>query len=133
MAKDLNKVMLIGRLGQDPEVRYTQSGTAVCSISMATTDSVKRGDQWEDETDWHNLVFWGRLAEIVGEYLGKGSKLFVEGKQKTRSWEDRDGNKRYTTEVIVRDMIMLDTRQAGNGGGGNAEGPPPAGEDDVPF
>ena len=98
----LNKVFLIGRLGSDPEVKYTQSGKAVCSINLATTG--------KEDTEWHRLVFWDRLAEIVGEYTQKGSQLFVEGRLATRQWEDKGGNTRYTTEIIVQSMQMLDKK-----------------------
>ena len=129
--KDLNKVILIGRLGSDPEIRYTKGGTAVCNISLATTSSIKRNGEWEDLTEWHRLVFWGKTAEVVGEYLSKGSKMYVEGRLQTRSWEDGEGYKRYTTEIIVQEMIMLDNRQQGSDDGNkssshnNDDTPPP--------
>ncbi|MBW2163739.1 MAG: single-stranded DNA-binding protein [Deltaproteobacteria bacterium] len=136
MAKGLNKVLLIGRLGADPEIRYTSDGTAVANFSMATNRPIKRGDQWEEETDWHRIVVWRRLAEVCGEYLRKGSNVFVEGQLRTRSWEDRDGNKRWTTEVVARDMMMLDSkgdRASGTETGTDLEPPQPPIEDDVPF
>ena len=114
MSKDLNKVMIIGRMGRDPEIKYTQSGTAVSSFTLASTYSVKRNDKWEDETEWIRCVAWRRLAEVIGEYLQKGSRVYVEGRLQTRSWEDNDGNKRYVTEVIVNDLIMLDSREKEN-------------------
>lgn len=110
MARDLNKVMLIGRLGQDPEIRYTQDGTPVATLSVATSNPVKRGDSWDEETEWHRVVAWRRLAEIVSEYMNKGTLVYVEGRLKTRSWEDRDGNKRWTTEIVARDIFMLGGR-----------------------
>ena len=134
MAKGLNKVMLIGRLGSDPEIRYTQDGTPVANFSLATDSPIKRGDQWETETEWHRIVAWRRLAEICSEYLGKGRLVYVEGRLKTRSWEDRDGNKRWTTEIIARDMVMLESKAAaGAGGAGESQPPEPPIEEDVPF
>lgn len=116
MARGVNKVILIGNLGQDPELRYTGSGTAVCNMRLATNESYKdRDGQLVEKTEWHNVVAWARLAEICGEYLKKGAQVYFEGSLQTRSWEDRDGNTRYTTEVKVREMMMLDSR----GGGGD--------------
>ncbi len=130
MAKDLNRATLLGRLGQDPDLRYTQGGTAVCTISLATNSSIKLNGEWEDITEWHKVVFWGKMAEVVEEYLSKGSRIYVEGRLQTRSWEDNDGVKRYVTEIVARDMIMLDSRQ--DNSGGSHDGPPPS-DDDVPF
>ena len=131
MAKGLNKVMLIGRLGADPEIRYTADGTPVANFSLATDYPVKKGDQWETETEWHKVVAWRKLAEICDEYLGKGKLVYVEGSLRTRSWEDRDGNKRWTTEVIARDMQMLGSKASA---GEEADrSPEPSIEDDVPF
>ncbi len=112
MARGLNKVMLIGRLGSDPEIRYTQDGTPVANFSLATDSPIKRGDQWETETEWHRIVAWRRLAEICHEYLGKGRLVYVEGRLRTRFWEDRDGNKRWTTEIMAKDIQMLESRSA---------------------
>lgn len=132
----LNKVFLIGNLGRDPEVRYTGSGTAVASLSLATTEKFKnKGGEWEERTEWHNVTFWGRLAEIAGEYLAKGKTVFIEGKLQTRKWQDRDGKDRYTTEIIAEKMQMLSRKN-----GTNSEEPdqfnggqmPPEG-DDIPF
>jgi single-strand DNA-binding protein len=118
MARGINKVILVGNLGQDPELRYTGSGTAVCNMRLATNESYKDSDgQLVEKTEWHNVVAWSRLAEICGEYLKKGSLVYFEGSLQTRSWEDRDGNTRYTTEVKAREMMMLDSR--GSGGGDN--------------
>jgi len=108
--KSLNKVQLIGRLGKDPELRYTSNGAAVTTLSIATSESYKEGDEWKERTEWHQAVLWNRLAEIAGEYLSKGSQVYLEGRLQTRSWDDKDGNKRYTTEVVVRDMILLGGR-----------------------
>ena len=132
MARGLNKVMLIGRLGSDPEIRYTQDGTPVANFSLATDSPVKKGDQWESETEWHRIVAWRRLAEICSEYLSKGRLVYVEGRLRTRSWEDRDGNKRWTTEIIARDIQMLESKTAG-GEAGDLQPPEPPIEDDVPF
>ncbi|MEF3169544.1 MAG: single-stranded DNA-binding protein [Deltaproteobacteria bacterium] len=133
MARGLNKVLLIGRLGADPEIRYTQSGTGVATFRIATNRSIKRNDQWEEVTDWHRIVAWDRLAETVSQYLKKGSLVFIEGELRTRAWEDKDGNKRYTTEVFARNMQMLDSRGEKDRESPDFEvGPPPI-EDDVPF
>jgi len=105
--KSLNKVQLIGHLGKDVELRYTQSGTAVANFSLATNEKYKDGEEWKEKTEWHNIVVWGKLAEITGEYLKKGSKAYFEGRLQTRKWEDKDGNTRYSTEVVAQDMIML--------------------------
>lgn len=112
----LNKAMLIGRLGQDPEVRYTQSNTAVANFSLATNERFKdRNGEWQERTEWHRIVAWGRTAEICQEYLKKGSLVYVEGPIQTNEWEDKDGHKRYTTEIKAQFMRMLDSRgdQAG--------------------
>jgi single-strand DNA-binding protein len=112
----LNKVMLIGRLGQDPDVRYTQSNTAVANMSIATSERYKdsNGEQ-QERTEWHRVVAWGRTAEICQQYLQKGSQVYIEGPLQTRKWEDKDGQERYTTEVKALQMIMLDSRNAGQG------------------
>jgi len=111
MARSVNKVILIGNLGQDPELRYTGNGTAVCNLRIATNESYKDQDgQLIEKTEWHSLVVWSRLAEICAEYLEKGSRAYFEGSLQTRSWEDRDGNTRYTTEIKVREMMMLSGR-----------------------
>ncbi len=111
MARGVNKVILIGNLGQDPELRYTGNGTAVCNLRIATNESYKDQEgQLVEKTEWHSVVAWSRLAEICGEYLKKGSRVYFEGSLQTRSWEDRDGNTRYTTEIKAREMMMLDSR-----------------------
>ena len=110
--KGINKVFLIGNLGNDPETRYTQSGAAVTNISLATSETWKDKDtgQPQERTEWHRVVFFGRLAEISGEYLRKGSKVYIEGSLKTRKWQDQTGQDRYTTEIVAGEMQMLDTR-----------------------
>ncbi|MDX1585600.1 MAG: single-stranded DNA-binding protein [Balneolaceae bacterium] len=114
----LNKAMIIGRLGQDPDVRYTQSNTAVANLSIATSERYKdKSGEWKENTEWHRVVAWGRLAEICQEYLKKGSQVYVEGPIQTRSWEDKDGQTKYTTEIKALTMTMLDSK--GSGGGGN--------------
>lgn len=119
MARSVNKVILIGNLGQDPELRYTPSGTAVCNMRIATNESYKDSNgEWVDKTEWHNVVAWARLAEICGQYLKKGSQAYFEGSLQTRSWEDRDGNTRYTTEVKAREMMILSDRDSGGSSGG---------------
>ncbi|MCH2568165.1 MAG: single-stranded DNA-binding protein [Pseudomonadales bacterium] len=160
MARGINKVILIGNLGQDPETRYLPSGGAVTNVSLATTESWRDRESGEqrDRTEWHRVVFFRRLAEIAGEYLKKGSKVYIEGQLRTRQWE-REGQKHYTTEIVANEMQMLDSRGEGGSsnyssqgggqssyGGGNASGdasasnnsgfsePPPADfDDDIPF
>ena len=136
----VNKVILIGNLGADPEVRYAQNGTAVANFRVATTETWKKEGEKEEQTEWHRVVTFGRLAEICGEYLSKGSKVYIEGRIQTRKWEDRDGNTRYTTEVVAREMQMLSPRGAGeeNQRGSYGEEEPPLANtpsmgDDVPF
>lgn len=123
MARGINKVILIGNLGRDPEVRHRPSGDAVATVSVATSESWRdreTGEQHE-RTEWHRVVFFRRLAEVVGDYLHKGSKIYVEGKLRTRQWE-RDGQKRYTTEVVAEELQMLDGRGGSGGGGGGGGG-----------
>src|SRR3989344_2117998 len=113
MAKSLNKVQLIGNLTRDPELRYTPQGTAVTSFSIATNRRWKTdAGEWRDEADFHRIVAWDKLAEICANYLKKGSKTYVEGRLQSRNWETQDGQKRNTTEVVISDMIMLDSRGA---------------------
>jgi single-strand DNA-binding protein len=120
MAKGINKAILIGHLGADPEVRYSAAGGAITNARIATTDQWKdrqTGEQ-QEKTEWHRIVFFGRLAEVAGQYLKKGSKVYVEGRLQTRKWQGQDGQDRYTTEIVVNDMQMLD----GAGGGSNSRG-----------
>ena len=128
MARGVNKVILVGNLGQDPEVKYMPSGQAVCNISIATTDSWndKSTGEKQERTEWHRVVFFRRLAEIAGEYLRKGSQVYVEGRLQTRKWQDQSGSDRYTTEIVVNDMQMLGGRGGAGGGFDNA---PPAGQE----
>lgn len=150
MARGVNKVILIGNLGKDPEVRYTPSGTAVANITLATSESWKDKQSGEnvERTEWHRVVFYQRLAEIVGEYLRKGSKVYVEGRLQTRKWQDKtSGQDRYTTEIIADNMQMLDSKGGGSMGGeapsydkamavsaaGNAAPALENFDDDVPF
>jgi single-strand DNA-binding protein len=121
----LNKVMLIGNLGRDPEVRYTASGTAVAGFSVATSEKFKnKNGEWEERTEWHNVTLWGRLAEIAGEYLAKGKTVYLEGRLQTRKWQDREGKDRYATEVVADKMQML----SGKGDGSSRQG---AGRNDM--
>jgi single-strand DNA-binding protein len=115
MPKSVNKVILVGNLGKDPEVKYTPNGTPIAKFSLATNERFKdKSGEWQDRTEWHNIIAWQRLAEIVGEYVTKGSKVYIEGKLQTSSWEDRQsGEKKYRTEIIARDLVLL--------GGGNGE------------
>ena len=130
----INQCNFIGRLGRDPEIRYTQSGKAVASFSIACSE--KRGG--EETTEWVNVVAWEKLAEICGQYLVKGSLVFISGRMQTRKWQDKDGGTRYTTEIVAREMKMLSPRGEGSGSGGGYGGDgggqesPPM-EDDVPF
>jgi len=144
MARGINKVILVGNLGQDPETRYMPSGSAVTNFTVATNESWKdkqTGEQ-KERTEWHRVAMFNRLAEIAAEYLRKGSQVYIEGKLRTRKWQDRDGNDRYTTEIIADEMQML----GGRGGGGSApmrsesesSGRPPQPpdddfDDDIPF
>jgi single-strand DNA-binding protein len=118
--RSVNKVILLGRLGKDPEVKYTPSGTAVAKFSLATSDRFKDKDgNWQDRTEWHNLTAWARTAEIVGEYLKKGSQVYVEGSLRTHSWDDKQtGQKKYMTEVNINELVMLGGKSDGAGGGG---------------
>ena len=112
MSNGLNKVLIIGNLGADPEIKYTQAGSPVANLSVATSERWKdknTGEQ-KEQVEWHRVVIFGRLAEIAEQYLKKGSKIFVEGKLQTRDWEDSEGKKRYTTEVVAREMTMLDSK-----------------------
>jgi single-strand DNA-binding protein len=113
MPKSVNKVILVGNVGKDPEVKYTPTGTPVAKFSLATNEKYKdRSDEWQERTEWHNILAWQRLAEIVGEYVKKGAKLYIEGKLQTSSWEDREsGTKKYRTEIVARDLVLLGSQQ----------------------
>jgi single-strand DNA-binding protein len=123
MARGINKVILIGNLGDDPEVRYTQGGSAVANVRLATTESWKDKESGEkqERTEWHRVVFFGRLAEIVAEYLKKGSQVYVEGSIRTNKWQDKEGKDRYTTEIVANEMQMLGGRGGGSRGGSGSE------------
>ena len=139
----INKVILIGRLGRDPEIRYTPSGAAVANFTIATSEEWrdKETGEKQERTEWHRIVAWRRLGEICGEYLKKGSQVYIEGRLQTRDWEDRDGNRRYTTEIIAQNMQMLDragsvgrdTRVESKEDGFPMEEPVSIPEDDIPF
>lgn len=152
MARGVNRVILIGNLGQDPTVRYSPNGSAIANITIATTESWKDKNTGEkqEKTEWHRVVFFGRLAEIVGEYLKKGSQIFVEGRLQTRKWQDKDGQDKYTTEIVANEMQMLGSRggagapaddynqerpQGGSGAGGAPSKAPATDDfdDDIPF
>ena len=149
MARGVNKVILIGNLGKDPEVRYFPSGDAVANATLATTENWKDKQTGEarEATEWHNLTFPGKLGEIAGKYLRKGSKVYVEGSLRTRKWQDQSGQDRYTTEIVAQEMQMLDSRNMASDGGGYQSAPaasaPAAAaadpapidfpEDDIPF
>ena len=146
MAGGVNKVILVGNLGADPDLRYTPSNAAVCELRLATNESwTDRNGQKQERTEWHRIVVWGKRAEVVSKYLSKGRQVYVEGRLRTRSWDDKDGNKRYTTEIIANDVQFLGSGGAGGGrqpddgpppgepdfgGGGFAPGAP---DDDIPF
>ena len=113
----VNKVILLGRVGQDPEMRYTENGTAIANFSVATSEQWKNKDgKKKEKTEWHKVVAWKRLGEICGEYLHKGSQVYIEGRIETRNWEGKDGNKRYTTEVVAHTMQMLGGKSSDNDG-----------------
>jgi len=157
MARGVNKVILVGHLGKDPEVRYSPNGGAVTNITLATSESWKDKNTGEkqEKTEWHRVVFFGKLAEIAGEYLKKGSQVYLEGRLQTRKWQDKEGKDRYTTEIVAGEMQMLGSREgrggsnaeydqsadesrssrapamAGSGGGKSA--PPSDFDDDIPF
>ena len=156
MARGINKVILVGNLGKDPEVRYSPSGQAVANATLATSESWKDKNTGEkqERTEWHRIVFFGRLAEIAGEYLQKGAQIYVEGRLQTRKWQDKEGQDRYTTEIVANEMQMLGSRSGagapadhsfnqdtpsneGQGSGGaRAPAKAPAGadfDDDIPF
>ncbi len=130
MARGINKVILVGNLGQDPEVRYTPAGAAVTTISVATTEAWNDKDgNKQERTEWHRVVFFRRLAEIAGEYLKKGSQVYIEGQLRTNKWQDKSGNDRYTTEIIANELQMLGGRPGSGGsmgGGGNMPSAPKA-------
>ena len=147
----VNKVILVGNLGKDPELRYTPSGAAVANFSLATTERYKdRDGNQKENVEWHNIVAWRQLAEICGKYLVKGKQVYIEGKLQTRSYDDRDGNKRYITEIVADQMQMLGGKgddsgrqeqrqkqkhqpQQNTGGGGSYDDPPFNPDDDIPF
>ncbi len=153
-SRGVNKVILIGNLGRDPEVRYTASGSAVANLALATSDTWRdrqTGEQ-QERTEWHRVVMFNRLGEIAGEYLRKGSKVYIEGRLQTRKWQDQNGQDRYTTEIVANEMQMLDSRSGGGGaapmgggeqrpaqapaaetGGGGAQEAPADFDDDIPF
>ena len=147
MARGVNKVILVGNLGQKPEMRYTQTNTAVATLSIATSESWKDKESGEqrEKTEWHRVVFFGKLAEIAEQYLDKGSQLYVEGKLQTRKWQDKEGNDRYTTEILGNEMNMLRDEEASSGSDAHDQSPSPPpekpaqptesniSEEDIPF
>jgi single-strand DNA-binding protein len=123
MAKGVNKVILLGNVGKDPEMRATPSGMVIAQFTLATADRKKEGEKWVDTTEWHNLVCFGRTAEIVRDYVKKGKQLYIEGKIQSRSWDDKEsGQKKYRTEIIVNDLALLGGGEGGSGGGGQYAG-----------
>lgn len=146
MASGVNKVILIGNLGADPELKYTPSGAAVCELRLATNDSWTGKDgQKQDRTEWHKVVVWNKLGEMCAKYLAKGRTVYIEGKITTEQWTDKEGNKRYTTKIIARDVTFLGGRGEDSGGGGGGYGAPAeptqpstgggygGPDDDIPF
>jgi len=145
MARGVNKVILVGNLGQKPEMRYTQTNTAVATLSIATSESWKDKESGEqrEKTEWHRVVFFGKLAEIAEQYLDKGSQLYIEGKLQTRKWQDKEGNDKYTTEILGNEMNMLGSRQSSGDGGAYDQSQPAQkpvepsasniSEEDIPF
>ena len=152
MARGINKAIIVGNLGRDPEVRYTANGNAIANITVATTESWKdkQSGERQEKTEWHRVVFFGRLAEIAGEYLKKGAQVYIEGRLQTRKWEDKSGQERYTTEIVASEMQMLGSRGGGASeapdddyssearsatasSGGGASGGDPDLDDDIPF
>jgi single-strand DNA-binding protein len=141
----LNKVMLIGNLGKDPELRHTASGTAVATFSIATSERFKnkQTNEWEKKTEWHNVVLWDKQATLAGQYLTKGSTIYLEGRLQTRKWQDKNGNDRYTTEIVGNSLEFLSSKGEGarSSGGDSSFEPsgstsydePPLQEDDIPF
>jgi len=118
MAKSVNKVILVGNVGKDPEIKVASTGNAIATFSLATTDRTKdQTGNWTDRTEWHNLVAFARTAEIVRDYVKRGSKLYIEGRIQTRSWDDKDGQKKYRTEIIVNDLVLLSGRSEGESSG----------------
>lgn len=139
MASGLNKVLLIGRLGADPEVRYTGTGGAVANFNMATSESwTDKQGQKQEKTEWHRIVVWGKLGELCGQYLSKGRQAFIEGRLQTRDWTDKDGNKRYTTEIVAQNVQFLGapgerSNNAGASAGGDFASPPSGSFDAIPH
>ncbi|MES1943380.1 single-strand binding protein [Salinisphaera sp. PC39] len=131
MAKGINKVILIGNLGADPETRYTANGTAVTNLRLATSDTWrdKQSGEMQERTEWHRVVLFARLGEIAAEYLRKGSKVYIEGRLQTRKWQGQDGQDRFTTEIVANEMQMLDSR---GGGSASFDGPPRGGQQSRP-
>ena len=123
MAKSVNKVILLGNVGKDPEVKFLPSGQAVANFSIATSERFKdKAGEWQERTEWHNIVAYARLAEIIRDYVKKGSKLYIEGKLTTRSWEDKETKqKRYRNEILVNELVLLSSREEGSGGGGYSQ------------
>jgi single-strand DNA-binding protein len=146
MSKSVNKVILVGNLGKDPDIKYTPSGVPVAKITIATNERYKqKNGEWQERAEWHNVVLWQRLAEITGEYLTKGSKVYIEGRLQTRSWDDKQTNqKKYVTEVVANDLVLLSSRANGgaadsSAGSRSSEKPsfdqsaPEAEPEDIPF
>ena len=137
----VNKVILIGRLGGDVEMRSTAGGTSVANFSLATSETYAKDGQKQEKTEWHRIILWGKTAEVAAKYLRKGSKVFIEGKLQTRSWEDQaSGQKKFTTEIVGQDMVFLDSKGSGGDGGGNQQQGAPAAayessgaDSDIPF
>ncbi len=142
MARGVNKVILVGNLGADPEMKYTAGGTAICKFRLATSEQFKdRDGNLQERTEWHRVTVWAKLAEVCGQYLSKGRQVYVEGSLRTTSWDDQDGNKRFMTEVVAREVQFLgggsgpgdSPRSSAPSSSGDFGGPPPGPDDDIPF
>jgi len=131
----VNKVILVGNLGRDPEIRYTTSGTAVCNFSLATSETYKdKAGEKKEVTEWHNIQCWGKLAELAGEYLAKGKTIYLEGRLQTRKWQDKSGNDRYTTEIVAEKIQFLSPKgDSGSSSHGKYEEAPPLQDCEIPF
>jgi single-strand DNA-binding protein len=131
----VNRVILVGNLGRDPELRYTQSGQPLTRFSLATNERFKQGDDWQERTEWHRVVVWGKQAENCAQYLQKGRSVYIEGRLQTRDWEDKEGNKRQTTEIVAQTVQFLGGRGEGGARSAPEPAPAPGGSqgDDIPF
>lgn len=131
--RSTNQVTLVGNIGRDPEMKYAKNGNAICNFSMATTESWKQGDEWKEKTEWHNIVAYSKTAEAVGQIAEKGNRCIVVGKIQTRQWEDKNGEKRYTTEIVANEFALLVTEPSSGKPRASAPAPAVPDDDDLPF